>query len=234
MDARKEYRFTIKIGAKTDTADSAGNIIETSDYTPSKEECLAICSQFIGKIEQTPPPYSALKINGKRAYKLARNGEEVKIKPRIIEIFDLKCTDYDEKNQTVSYICECSKGTYIRTLAEDICLSLQSLGFVLRLARSRVGMFAESNAINISNIAEQNLDEIKELFHQRYLRLEKVLDDIPVLDASEEQVRKIRFGQKCMFEAPNYGFLWIRSEGNIVAIGNIESGIFKSSRVFNV
>ena len=97
IDAKKQYAFTIKFGAKTDTADSAGKVLETTSYIPNKQECQEICPQFIGIIEQMPPAYSALKVNGERAYKLAREGKEVKLAKRSITIYDLKCTDYDEK-----------------------------------------------------------------------------------------------------------------------------------------
>jgi tRNA pseudouridine55 synthase len=235
IDAKKQYAFTVKFGAKTDTADSAGKVIETTQHIPRKEECHQICSKFIGLIEQTPPAYSALKVNGERAYKLAREGKEVQLAKRNITIYDLKCTGYNEEHGTADYLCECSKGTYIRTLAEDISLSLQSLGFVVELRRLKVGMFDADNAINNSHYAELNLAEVTKLLQDKCLRIEDVLDDIPVLEASDSHAKLIRFGQTCQFDdEKNYDLVWIRNNGHIVAVGSLLERSFKSSRVFNL
>ena len=202
---------------------------------PSKDECDAICSSFVGEIEQTPPAYSALKINGKRAYKIAREGDEVKLSKRRIDIFNLECVSYDPQNKTASYICDCSKGTYIRTLAEDISLSLQSLGFVIELRRLKVGMFTYGNAINIANLKDKDFEEAKSALQNECLKIEAVLDDIPVLEASSEQVQKIRFGHKCHFDNDqNCELIWVRYDNKIVAIGSLHQNNFKSSRVFNI
>jgi tRNA pseudouridine55 synthase len=235
IDAKKQYAFTVKFGAKTDTADSAGNIVTTSDYIPNKQECQEVCHKFIGVIEQMPPAYSALKVNGQRAYKLAREGKEVTLTKRAINIYDLKCTDFDAEKGTASYICDCSKGTYIRTLAEDISLSLQSLGFVIELRRLKVGMFSANTAIDISHYAELNLAEVTKLLQDKCLRIEDVLDDIPVLEASDSHAKLIRFGQTCQFDDDqNYDLVWIRNNGHIVAVGSLLERSFKSSRVFNL
>lgn len=234
IDARKTYEFTIKFGAKTDTADSSGKIVETCEYVPTQDECNAVCAKFIGSIEQVPPSYSALKVNGQRAYKLAREGKEVVLAIRTIEIYNIKCTGYSWAEKTASFICECSKGTYIRTLAEDISLSLQSLGFVIELRRTSVGIFNAQNAIDISNYSQLASDEAKLLLQQKCLKLEIVLDDIPVLEASDLQTQKIRFGQTCKFDIDqNIENVWVRNNNHIVAIGSLHSNDFKSSRVFN-
>lgn len=235
IDAKKQYEFTIKFGAKTDTADSSGKVTAVTEYLPSEDECHHVCSEFVGLIEQTPPAYSALKINGKRAYKLAREGKEVELAKRTIKIYDLKCTSYSQKEATASYICECSKGTYIRTLAEDISLSLQSLGYVVELRRTRVGMFNAKTAIDISSYSQMIPEEAKLLLQEKCLKIEAVLDDIPVLEASDSQTQKIRFGQACQFDSDqDFELLWVRNNGRIVAIGNLQSNNFKSSRVFNL
>jgi len=234
INAKKQYAFTIKFGAKTDTADNTGKVIEATEHIPSQGECHEVCAKFLGIIEQIPPAYSALKINGQRAYKLARQDRQVQLNKRNINIYDLKCTNYDQKQGTASYICKCSKGTYIRTLAEDISLSLQSLGFVIELRRLRVGMFDLKTAIDISSYAEIDFGEAKKLLQDKCLKVEDVLDDIPVLEASDDCTRKIRFGQICQFDDDqNYDLVWVRNNGHIVAIGSLLDRNFKSSRVFN-
>jgi len=235
IDAKKQYSFTVKFGAKTDTADSAGKIVATSEYIPTEAECMAVCTNFIGEVEQIPPAYSALKVNGQRAYKLAREGVEVKLAKRKINIYDLQCTDYNPLKGEASYICECSKGTYIRTLAEDISLSLQSLGFVVVLRRLRVGMFDAKTAIDIANYQEMDLAEASMLLQEKCLKVEDVLDDIPVAEANDILTQKIRFGQKCEFDIDqNHDLIWVKNNGHIVAIGSLHSKLFKPSRVFNL
>ena len=235
INAKKEYEFTIKFGTQTDTADSAGKIIASSDYIPTKEECNLICDKFIGQVSQTPPAYSALKVNGQRAYKLARAGQEVKLRQREIMIYDLKCVAYSAKHSTARYICQCSKGTYIRTLAEDISLALQTVGFVLELERTKVGMFDKARSINISECTNICSTEIVRFLLKKCLRVEAVLDDIPVLEASDTQSQKIRFGQNCQFDqVDDLELLWIRNNGKLVAIGSLQAKHFISSRVFNL
>jgi len=235
IDSKKQYAFTIKFGIKTDTADSEGQVIDTTEYIPNKDACYKICNSFIGEIEQTPPAYSALKVNGKRSYELAREGNAITLAKRKVRIFNLECTNYDAENKTASYICECSKGTYIRTLAEDISLSLQSLGFVIELRRLKVGMFTSDNALNLTDLEEKSFEEVKNILYSQCLKIEAVLDDIPVLDATNEQVQKIRFGQKCHFDYnQECELLWIRYDNQIVAIGSLHQNSFKSSRVFNI
>lgn len=235
MDAKKQYQFTIKFGAQTDTADSAGKITKTCDYIPTKEQCINICTKFIGDITQQPPIYSALKVDGKRAYDLARQGLSFSLAKRNIYIYNLLCTDYDKKTATASYECTCSKGTYIRTLAEDIALSLQSLGFVIELRRTRVGLFGLSNSINLSDLEQIPDVTLKDLLIGKSLKIETVLDDIPVLEADDLQAQKIRYGQPCIFDGQeNLNQVWVRNGGRLVAIGKLESNNFKSLRVFNL
>jgi tRNA pseudouridine55 synthase len=235
VNAKKRYEFTIQFGAETDTADASGRILRSTLNIPDKHNCYAVCSNFIGKIEQIPPSYSALKINGQPAYKLARQGKEVNLKKRIVQIFNLKCIDYDAKAKTACYVCDCSKGTYIRTLAEDISLSLQSLGFVIELRRLRVGIFDSETAINISSLQDKNPEEVRKSLSDKCLKIESVLDDIPVLDATDDQMRKIRFGQTCYFDLENdFELAWVRHDETIVAIGSLYQKSFKSSRVFNI
>lgn len=231
IDAKKTYIFTVKFGKQTDSGDYAGKVIAITDYIPSKANAYAICSKFIGTITQIPPAFSALKVNGVRAYKLARDGKEVELKPRNITIYDLKCLDYDEQNATATYYAECSKGTYIRTLAEDLALSLQSLGFVIELRRTQVGIFKEENSIRIDSFN----DITKLSLEEKNIKIEAILDDILVLDANDEQAQKIKYGQKCLFDYDkNVDFMWVRYKGVLLAIGSLNKNCFHSLRVFNL
>jgi len=234
IDSLKEYVFTIQFGAQTDTGDLAGKIIKKTDIIPTERECLDVCHKFIGKIEQIPPVYSALKINGVRAYKLARQNKEFEVKPRFITIHDLKLLSYDNHNRLATYVVSCSKGTYVRTLAEDISLSLHSLGFVVELRRTKVGIFTEENSINIFNVNCKTFNEAHALIKSKCLKVEDVLDDIPVLEVDELVAQKIRYGQQCDFDkVENHDQIWLKYDNKILAIGSLSDESFKSSRVFN-
>ncbi|WP_347938813.1 tRNA pseudouridine(55) synthase TruB [Rickettsia oklahomensis] len=231
IHARKTYIFTVQFGKQTDSGDYAGKVIATQDYVPSKDAAYNVCSKFIGNVTQIPPTFSALKVNGVRTYKLARVGKEVELKPRNINIYDLKCLNFDEKNATATYYTECSKGTYIRTLAKDLALSLQSLGFVIELRRTQVGIFKEENAIRI-----KSSDKItKNFLEEKGMKIEAILDDILVLDATDQQAQQIKYGQKCLFNyEKDVNLLWVRYKGVVLAIGSLNKNCFNSLRVFNL
>lgn len=225
MDARKTYRFTVRFGSATDTGDKAGKIVGTCDKIPSYTECVEVCVKFIGIITQIPPKYSALKISGVPAYKLAREGKAPEMKPRQIEIFSLECVNYNEASGEATYIAEVSKGTYIRTLAEDISLSLQSLGFVIELARTKVGSFREEDSLKPEDLAESSSVLLQDI--------EVVLADIPVIDVDVDIAQKVRYGQKVFIMSEDVDLLWLRHAGLALAIGTISGGCFISARVLN-
>lgn len=259
ISSKKEYIFTIQFGSNTTTGDEAGEIIDRLDYYPCREELLSVLGNFRGEIEQTPPKYSAVKINGVRAYKLARTNSEFEIKSRKVHIYDLDLLDFSSEKGQARLKVQCSKGTYIRSLAEDISLALQNLGHVIELRRTAVGIFTEEKSVDITNYLQGDWQEARPLLERKLLRLEIVLDDIPVLEATKEQVQAIKFGQRVIFESTDtlskdfhYNSLdtdaphnkpdieegvlmWIRYKDQIVTIGHLlQGGIFKSQRVFNL
>ena len=157
MNHEKEYKFTITFGEEKDTGDLTGETTFTSKKIPTKQEIHEILQKFIGEIEQTPPKYSAIKIDGKRAYDLARNNKEFEIKPRKIQIHSLKLLKTSGK--TADFITTCGKGTYIRSLAQDIARSLDTYGYVSKLERTKVGQFTKENSVKLSELeklTEQN------------------------------------------------------------------------------
>ena len=230
IEAKKSYRFKVQFGACTDTGDRAGKILRTTEHIPTKQETIDICEKFIGIISQIPPAFSALKISGRPAYKLARSGQEVNLKPRNIEIFNLKMESYDPDAKTAIYYAECSKGTYIRTLAEDISLSLQSLGFVLELARTRVGAFEAITALKPTALVELSAEAIL----QDLQKIEVVLADILVFDIDVDTALKVRHGKKIPIEHKDVERIWLRADSKILAIGSIRNGYFNSARVLNI
>lgn len=234
-DASKEYIFKVRFGARTDSGDYTGRPVGTTDHIPSEEDCRRACFGFIGKITQIPPAFSALKINGKRAYSLAREGVSFEIKPREVEIYSLALLNFDPGLSEASFKVECSKGTYVRTLAEDLAFSLQSLCFVLELARTRVGCFSAADGIYLSEASELGEKEAAECLTQKLIGIGEVLKPFLSVEVGAAEEKKIRHGQKVRFDSvPDAVFCWIQSGGRPVAIGKIEEGFFISSRVLNL
>lgn len=193
-DALKEYSFKILFGQSTSTDDAEGDVTETSDYRPTLDEINTALPDFIGHIEQTPPKFSAIKINGQRAYDLARDGKDVELKPRPAYIKDIKVLDYDGESVTLHVTS--GKGVYMRSLGRDIALKCQSVGHLSELRRLRVGVFDVDDAIS--------LDKCEELSHNNQLEtallpLDSVLDDIPALSLKEAEAVRLKNGNRLSF-----------------------------------
>ena len=191
----KTYRFIIKWGEQTDTDDSEGEIIKKSDHRPIEKNIKKILKFFIGKIEQTPPRFSALILNGERAYKLARNKEEFEIKSRTVNVQDLKLLKCIN-SELAEFEITCEKGFYIRSLARDISLKLDTVGHIYSLKRTKVGQFYIKDAFP--------LETLEKLVHSAaagrmaedfLLPLDCVLDDIPALNVSDEEAKMFCHGQ---------------------------------------
>lgn len=153
----KEYEVVLQLGKRTSTADSEGEVIEEKEVMQqklSKEKIEAILSTFLGKQKQTPPVYSAIKINGKKLYEYAREGKQVEIPERQIEIFAISLKNVNVAEKNISFWVHCSKGTYMRSLCEDIAKKLQTVGYMKELKRTRVGNFSIENAITYAQIKE--------------------------------------------------------------------------------
>ncbi|MBO4897990.1 MAG: tRNA pseudouridine(55) synthase TruB [Clostridia bacterium] len=158
----KEYICRLKFGAETDTQDSTGEILKTSDKRPEEAEFLETLNAFTGEIEQIPPMYSAVHVGGERLYKIARRGETVERKPRKITIFDITPLSFTADEAEIKIIC--SKGTYIRTLCEDIGKKLGSLAHMTALKRTRSGIFKIEDAVSVEDVCEEKLTPVDELF----------------------------------------------------------------------
>lgn len=180
----KEYIATICLGKKTDTGDSQGNIIEKQDVPENifnKENINQVLNSFIGENMQTPPIYSAIKINGKKLYEYARKGKQVEIPTRKITIYSIELQDFSKDLQEITYKVNCSKGTYIRTLSEDIAKKLGTVGFTKELKRTKVGDFKIEQAIKISEVQEK-LEENLIIFEKFFEKNDKIKLDSHKLD----------------------------------------------------
>ena len=189
LDATKAYEFTIKFGEETDTLDAEGAVVATSDVRPTPKQLEAVLPHFTGEIEQVPPAYSALKIDGRAAYTRARAGEEVDLKPRTVTVHSLALCHLPE----ATLAAEVSKGTYIRSLARDIAHALGTVGHVSYLRRTRAGPFGLDQAVSLDFLTE--IAKARQLT-RAVLPLQAALDDIPALPVTPDQAQLLRHGQK--------------------------------------
>jgi tRNA pseudouridine55 synthase len=229
LDATKGYDFTIRFGEETDTLDLEGRVVATSELLPTRERVESVLPRFTGEIEQVPPAYSALKIDGKAAYAKARAGEEVGLKARNVTIFSLKLLEATADSVTISSTV--SKGTYIRSLARDIARALGTVGHVSYLRRTRAGSFPLESAIS--------LDFLEEAAKARRLTetvmpLTAALDDIPALPVTPDQARLLRHGQKLVGFPAKPGLQLAISEETPVALVEALADGLKVVRGFNL
>jgi tRNA pseudouridine55 synthase len=239
VDGRKTYVFTVRWGEERDTDDAEGRVVGTSQDRPTRAAIKALLPRFLGTIEQLPPRFSAIKIQGERAYDLAREGEIVEIAPRSVTIYRLDIHDMPDPDHTV-FIAECGKGTYVRALARDFGRALASLGHVSALRRTSVNPFAEADMIP--------LERMEALCHRAtagegtlaaiLLPVETALDDIPALAVSPADAARLNRGQAVLLRgrdaAVMRGTVQVASGGQLVAIAEIDRGEIVPKRVFNL
>jgi tRNA pseudouridine55 synthase len=233
LDADKVYEFTIGFGTETDTLDAEGAVIATSDNIPDWGAVEDVLVHFTGDIEQVPPAYSALKIDGRRAYDLARAGDTPAMRPRTVRIYAI---DYlgegtDDGVRWAKLRASVSKGTYIRSLARDIARALDSVGHVTMLHRSKAGPFTLERAISLDKLAESSKARSLE---EHLLPLTAGLDDIPALPVTPDQAGALRQGRKLIGIAAQPG-LHLATDQNVpVALVELDGDELRVLRGFNL
>jgi tRNA pseudouridine55 synthase len=236
VDGEKCYRFTVRWGAETETDDAQGRIVRTSGVRSESAAISALLPRFTGEIMQTPPAYSALKIAGKRAYDLAREGEAVALEPRPVAIHALRLLEIPDTDSAV-FEARCGKGTYVRALARDMGRALGSLGHLVALRRTRVAGFAEEGAIGLADL-ERALQEGEGALMRLLLPIEAALHDFAVLNVGPADAARLLNGQPILIrgrDAPYQpGPTYALCMGNLVALGEIERGELHPIRVFNL
>ena len=239
MDGRKLYQFTIRWGEERDTDDTEGRVIASSDLRPSPEAIRAALTAFIGTIQQVPPKYSAIKIEGERAYDLARDGENVELAARPVQIDRLELVDVPDADHAVLE-AECGKGTYVRSIARDLGRSFGCFGHVSALRRTAVGPFIEKTMIL--------LEDLEALCHRAasgeasladaLMPVETALDDIPALAISRSDAARLTRGQAVLLrgrDAPNFrGTVYVTVSGQLLALAELDRGEIVPKRVFNL
>lgn len=233
LDASKTYEFTVRFGEETDTLDLEGGVIAQSTVRPSLGALEAVLPRFTGPISQVPPAYSALKVDGERAYDLARAGQAVELASRNVTIHALTLLRSmgGEELGEATLLAHVSKGTYIRSLARDIAQALGTCGTVTMLSRTQAGPFDVSQAISLDKL--NDIGKGAPLEHA-LLPLEAGLDDIPAIDLDPEQARAVRQGRVLTGLPQDDGLHWARLGNTPVALMEVTGGSARVVRGFNL
>ena len=216
----KVYEVELTLGKKTDTGDAEGKVIETKVVQKGcfqKEKIEKVLKTFLGKQEQMPPMYSAIKVKGKKLYEYARKGQTVEIKPRPIEIYEITLLDYEEKENQIKFQVYCSKGTYIRSLCEDIAKKLGTVGYMSALNRSKVGEFSIKQAIAVEELQEENIP---------YITIENLFCDKPEIILEAKRLQPFLNGVKLTMKKPDDVYR-IFCEDIFIGIGVVEKEFLK-------
>ncbi len=229
LDHTKAYRATLKLGEKTDTGDITGTVLETAPVTVGEAEVKAILPQFVGKQMQTPPMYSAVKINGQPLYKMARQGIEVERKARPIEILSIEYNGSPAENE-YQLTVRCSKGTYIRVLLEDIAEALGQKGTMSALRRIAAGVYTEADAHTIEEIqAAKDAGTLESLL----LPVESVFESLPLLVVDSRVEQHLYNGcPTSRYPAADGRYRVRNAEGNFLGLANIVQGVLKVEKLF--
>ncbi len=230
-DALKAYEFSVRLGQSTNTDDAEGEVLASSDARPDDADIKAVLGKFVGDIMQVPPKFSAVKIDGQRAYKLARDGEDIEIQARPLWVEELVMTDRSDADH-VTLEMTCGKGGYVRSIARDLGAELGCFGHVQWLRRIWSGPFEAENGITVETI--DALAKSPEL-DNHLLPLELGLSDLPELRCTPEAAAKMRNGNPAMVIASNVDYgdeCWASLDGKAVAVGVYKSGELHPSRVF--
>jgi tRNA pseudouridine55 synthase len=239
MDGRKRYRFTVRWGEERDTDDAEGKVIDTSRARPDAQAIRAVLPGFTGTIAQVPPRFSAVKVEGERAYDLARDGEAVELEARPVTVHRLELIETPDRDHAV-FEAECGKGAYVRGLARDIGRALGCRGHVSALRRTAVGPFGEPAMIS--------LDALQALWHRAAAGeasladalepVETALDDIPALAVSRADAARLQRGQAVLLrgrDAPIFrGTVYVTTAGKLIALAEVDRGEIVPKRVFNL
>jgi tRNA pseudouridine55 synthase len=231
MDGQKSYVFTVAWGVETETDDAEGRPVQATHTYPERDAIEALLPGFTGLIEQVPPRFSAVKIQGERAYDLARDGETVELKPRRAQIDRLALVAHSGERSILE--ADCGKGTYVRALARDLGRALGCLGHVAALRRTRVGPFTEADAVVVGDL--EGLESGASASAVR--PVETALADLPSIAVPREMAVRLMRGQPVILrgrDAPLAGKIYATCGGVLVAVGDIERGELIPHRVFNL
>jgi tRNA pseudouridine55 synthase len=237
VDGEKAYRFTVRWGAETDTDDTEGAVTKTSDARPDRAGIEALLPQFHGEIMQVPPAYSAIKVDGARAYDLARDGETVVLEARPVFIDSLQLVDMPDADTSV-FEARCGKGTYVRALARDMGRLLGCHGHVIALRRTQVGPFEEAASVTMEELMAAGDSGEGEQLSRLLQPVEAALADLPELLVSPNDAASLARGQTVLIRGRDAPILsgpaYATSKGRLIALGELAKGALHPTRVFNL
>lgn len=240
MDGDKEYIFTVTWGTSTDSQDAEGEVVSTSDARPARKDIDAWLADYSGEVEQVPPKFSAIKVDGKRAYDLARDGETFELKSRTVQVYSARVEEMTSPDKTTFHV-HCGKGFYVRALARDIAFDLGCDGHITRLTRTRVGNMRMEDAVPLETLKQ--MEDKSELLAQ-LAPLQRVLETVPQFDVSHVEASQLKQGRAIVL-LPHIVEKWRDERGDdrlalaidgdtAIALGEVRAGRFQPSKVFQI
>ena len=227
INHNKTYKVKLQLGIKTTTGDTEGKIIQEEDVdeiTFDEKYLNEVFKSFIGKQKQIPPIYSAIKVNGKKLYEYARQGQEVEIQPREIEIYKIILLDYDSKTKQISFEVSCSKGTYIRSLCEDIAVKLGTVGFMKELQRIQVGEFKLEDAVTVAELKD-NISN-NDFLNEHFISVEKLFENKEKIELNNRKLELFLNGVKLDLDKTD-GVYKTYNNSKFIGIGVVENKLLK-------
>lgn len=218
----KIYKATIQLGKKTTTADQEGEVIEEQEIVNNALEPQYVTKrlkEFLGKQIQTPPMYSAIKVNGKKLYEYARKGQNVEVPKREIEIYEIELLNIDKQNKKIEYKVHCSKGTYIRSLCEDIAEKLGTIGYMAELERLKVGKFILKNAVSIDDLEKENIEK-------NIIKIEEIFKNNEKINLTRKKLELFLNGVQISYDNPD-GVYKIYCENKFIGTGTVKEKLLK-------
>jgi len=237
VDSEKGYRFTVCWGAETTTDDSEGEVTEQSEARPARAEIEAQLDAFRGEVEQTPPRFSAVKVEGARAYDLAREGESFELQARLVNVERLDIVEVPDRDTCV-FEADCGRGTYVRAIARDLGRALGCYGHICALERTAVGAFRLQEAVTLEEIEAAADEETPEALNALLAPVHQALSDMPEIKLSPTDAARVRRGQQVLLRGREAPILNAKAyatlRGTLVALGEVAHGEFNPERVFNL
>lgn len=228
INHNKKYIVKLQLGQKTETADIEGNIIEekpVNNELLTTSNIIKVLNTFIGKQKQTPPIYSAIKVNGKKLYEYARKGQNVEIKPRIIEIYDINLLNYSKEDKQIEFEVFCGKGTYIRSLCEDIAEKFNTVGYMKSLKRTQVGNFKLEESVTVRDL-EENIDNNK-FIDEKVISIERLFYENNKIQLDNKKLQYFLNGVKLTNKCSDGVYRIYDNNENFIGIGVVENQFLK-------
>ncbi len=228
MNHNKTYNVVLQLGIKKSTGDEEGEIIQKESVDEKRleeKEVKNVLESFLGEQEQIPPIYSAIKVNGKKLYEYARKGQAVEVKPRKITIYDIKLLKIDKESCEIQFEVSCSKGTYIRSLCEDIAKEMGTVGYMKELQRTKVGTFTIEQSVLVEDLNEENVEE-------HIITVEKLFKDLEDIELNEKKLQLFLNGVKLSFDLED-GIYKIYNNQQFIGIGVVKDKLLKRDIVIN-